>query len=232
MCVDHVLINICSPVINVDRGNQSIDSSEEMAEDALRGNEEDLSALPVTISLNGWASLGIAAEMPEMAECILGCQKDPLPLSSIGYILHIEMGWSQNPSSPSPPAFVSPPTATGSRNHDCPNVHLAVPWGIVAYIQFAKNHRTSLPRLCLHLIFPRTSRGLGVPGRRKVEGRHGSSTDIPYRFFLFDHIREAEGRVPGVESWCDLSSCHCWKAAGQLGYHLAGCKVQVHCLSR
>lgn len=43
MCVDHVLINICSPVINVDRGNQPIDSSE-MAEDALRGNEEGLSA--------------------------------------------------------------------------------------------------------------------------------------------------------------------------------------------
>lgn len=44
MCVNHVLINICSPLINISRGKRSVDSSE-MAEDAaLLGSEERLSA--------------------------------------------------------------------------------------------------------------------------------------------------------------------------------------------
>jgi hypothetical protein len=92
-----------------------------------------------------------------------------------------------------------PPTSTTPCNHGHPNVHLTVPRGIVAHIQFAKDHRTSLPRLHLHLIFPRAPCGLGVPRRFKVESRGGISANFPNRVFLFDHLGQAEDRVPGEE---------------------------------
>lgn len=44
--------------------------------------------------------MGYMADMPEMTECILSCQKGPLPLSSIGrYIL----GWGEIKNHPLPP---------------------------------------------------------------------------------------------------------------------------------
>ena len=121
---------------------------------------------------------------------------------------------------------------TGSCNHGRPNVHLSVPWGSVAYIQFAKTRRTGLHRLRPHLVFPWASCGLGVPRWFKVESRFGIGANFSHRVLLLDHMREVESRVSGVESWRDLSSCHCRKATRQLGHPLAGCEVQVHCLPR
>jgi hypothetical protein len=151
--------------------------------------------------------VGIIPEMAEMSESILGCQKHPLPLSQVDCIIQIGVV-KVHPPPPSRP--LSP------RSHDRPSVHFTVPRSIVAFIQSTKDRRASIPRLHLHLIFSRAVCGLGFPQWFQVESRGGISANFPLGVSLFDHLGQAEDRVPGEKARCDHSLGHCWEAAGQL----------------
>lgn len=83
----------------------------------------------------------------------------------------------------------------------------------MAFIQLAKDRRTSIPRLHLHLIISRAFCGLGLPRRFKVESRGGISANFSFGVSLFDHLEQAEDRVSGEKARRDHSLSHCWKAA-------------------
>ena len=212
-------INICCSLIEVNRGKQSINLSRWPKTPKKRGRPFRFYPQP------DWSKLcvGTAPEMAEMAGCILGHNRHPLPLS-----LECISGRDQNLSYPS----ASPFPAASSGNYDHPNVHLAVPWGIVAYVQFTENRRTGLPRLHPHLLISRVSCGLGSPRWFEVESCGGFGANVPLRVFLFDHLEQVEDRVLGEKARCDHPFGRCWKAAWQLGHRLAIFEGKVHCLSR
>jgi len=128
------------------------------------------------------------------------------PVAVVPRSYNIKLGVGIHPLPPSIP----------SRDHDRPNVHFTVPWGIMAFIQSTEDRRTGIPRLYLYLVFPRASSGLGLPRRFQVESRGGVSTNFPLGVSLFDYLEQAENRVPGEKTRCDHSLGHCWKATGQL----------------